>query len=568
MTAAAYDGTVQIVKTLLEYNADVNSQNGWALQTAAANGHIEIVDLLLNHGADVDAHTTHEGMPQGTALQAAVEASNEDIVDLLLQHGANPKLGAGELTCPVIAAAKKGEQEILDRLVKAKADVDVLGGPHRASALTYAAMSLPQSSICSLLDAGADINLADNDGDTALILASWFGDAEVVQCLLDRGADVLHRNKAGKNALQRALESDKSECVNILVAHISEIMEALRVAVESGNAAVTAVIRGVESGKQGLDYDELSIPTDWNMRGSQRDNIFKADEARNDVSVKYIPNQNLSAQRLREEHQASVGAVYYESDPTNLPQDETKVGRDATGMTNRKICDPKNVTRPDTFAVPGEGPQRVTSQPHSSWTQGTDIPPLSNGNQTVHPVSGPIKRKPINSLDAYGNVPPTANGPGFVSHQTGQAPHLTQAPRPDLQRIQQPMAIPIQPDTSSYQTSSQHHSRQPHASSARTPHSNSPNSTQGNLYHAYQPHQQQRRVASYGDHRDSSEQQAYQQSAQWSSHPRPYPSGIQAEFHRNSAANQPGQPGQRPQDQSSRPPFLGTKSPWSCDRQT
>lgn len=241
---------------LLDAGADINSPNGWALQTAAAEGHMEIVELLLKRRADVNALTTNDNMSSGTALQAAVEAGNGDIVALLLEHGADPNLGGGSLTCPIIAAANNGEKEILDRLINAKADVNRLGGEYNSTPLTYAAMYLPQESLRSILDAGADINFADNDGDTPLILAARAPDAKSVQFLLDRGADVLLRNNNNDNALDVAVATEDIDCITTVAKHVSAIMEALNVAMEGGDAAVTAVVRSVENRKQELNYDD------------------------------------------------------------------------------------------------------------------------------------------------------------------------------------------------------------------------------------------------------------------------------------------------------------------------
>ena len=41
-----------------------------------------------------------------------------------------------------------------------------------------------------LLEHGADINLPDNYGHTALMMASLEGNTEIVRLLLDQGADV------------------------------------------------------------------------------------------------------------------------------------------------------------------------------------------------------------------------------------------------------------------------------------------------------------------------------------------------------------------------------------------
>ncbi|RBA22188.1 hypothetical protein FPRO05_00535 [Fusarium proliferatum] len=207
LTAASFDGTIEIIKLLLDAGANINSADGWALQTAADQGHVEVVNLLLERGADVNATTTNTNMPKCTALQAAVESGKGDIVDILLEHGADPNLGGGEFSHPIIAAASKGEEAIFKKLLGAKADVTVVGGEYNSTPLTYTAIYLPLDSIRLLLDAGADINHADNEGDTALILTAWSGDHESVQFLLDRGADVLVRNKA----VIRSVQNQKQE---------------------------------------------------------------------------------------------------------------------------------------------------------------------------------------------------------------------------------------------------------------------------------------------------------------------------------------------------------------------
>jgi ankyrin repeat protein len=58
LIASAYDGTLDILRMLLDGGAKSNSPNGWALQTAAAQGHLDVVKELLIRGANVDACST------------------------------------------------------------------------------------------------------------------------------------------------------------------------------------------------------------------------------------------------------------------------------------------------------------------------------------------------------------------------------------------------------------------------------------------------------------------------------------------------------------------------------
>jgi uncharacterized protein len=69
-----------------------------------------------------------------------------------------------------------------------------------------------------LLAAGADVEVKDNDGWTALIYASMYGYKEVVQMLLDAGADVEVKDKWGQTALMYASMHERKDVVQALLA--------------------------------------------------------------------------------------------------------------------------------------------------------------------------------------------------------------------------------------------------------------------------------------------------------------------------------------------------------------
>lgn len=85
---AALKGHTQLVRKLIERNADVN-KTGWTpLHYAATNGHLAIIELLLENHAYIDAES-----PNGTTpLMMAAHYGTPAAVRLLLEAGADPTL--------------------------------------------------------------------------------------------------------------------------------------------------------------------------------------------------------------------------------------------------------------------------------------------------------------------------------------------------------------------------------------------------------------------------------------------------------------------------------------------
>ena len=84
------------------------------------------------------------------------------------------------------------------------------------TALIWASMYDYTEVVKLLLESGADVNIKNNYGNTALIWASYNGHTEIVKLLLESGADVNIKNKFGNTALIQASINGNTEVVKLL----------------------------------------------------------------------------------------------------------------------------------------------------------------------------------------------------------------------------------------------------------------------------------------------------------------------------------------------------------------
>lgn len=68
------------------------------------------------------------------------------------------------------------------------------------------------------LDNGVSPDLANQDGNTLLMLAAYAGHTTIVQALVERGADVDKQNDRGQTPLAGAVFKKYDEVVDVLVA--------------------------------------------------------------------------------------------------------------------------------------------------------------------------------------------------------------------------------------------------------------------------------------------------------------------------------------------------------------
>lgn len=119
--AAAREGDVETLTTLLAQGGIPDAQLERGLYFAAQRGHGDVVMALLNAGVSANVMTKF-----GTPLQIASRNGHMVVIDRLLAAGANPNLGGGENeTPPILEAAERGKIDAARRLLAGGADVNL-----------------------------------------------------------------------------------------------------------------------------------------------------------------------------------------------------------------------------------------------------------------------------------------------------------------------------------------------------------------------------------------------------------------------------------------------------------
>ncbi|WP_168205176.1 ankyrin repeat domain-containing protein [Bythopirellula goksoeyrii] len=85
------------------------------------------------------------------------------------------------------------------------------------SAFQDAALAGDGRKVQQAIDGGIDVNQADDQQRTALMLAAFNGHTPIVKLLLDDGAELDHRDALGRTALMFAATADNGETVELLI---------------------------------------------------------------------------------------------------------------------------------------------------------------------------------------------------------------------------------------------------------------------------------------------------------------------------------------------------------------
>lgn len=223
---------VKNIWSLIQNSPDLLNRPGpgglTPLQSAALEGKLDVARLLLTNGAAINGVRAGEHTP----LHFAVGNGHNAMVQLLLAHGADPNAMANNGVTPLHLAAVKGYELVAKTLLSNRANArasNVVSQPPRSVAVTLGGLSygIPEpggtplhlavqqgsSNLVRLfIEAGADVDARNPQGQTSLAIAAAGRNPVLVKALLDAKADP----NAGKEPpLFKALAS--VELVDVLL---------------------------------------------------------------------------------------------------------------------------------------------------------------------------------------------------------------------------------------------------------------------------------------------------------------------------------------------------------------
>jgi hypothetical protein len=209
----------QAVRLLLDRGAlpsgvDIHGES--ALARAACRGSAEVVQILLDRGADPDL-----GRPLFSAVQCPgfypEKRQHTEIVHLLLDRGAAVDRCDERQRRPLHFTAMRPDLDRMRLLLDRKADPNVLENNTGNSPLLWASATGSVEAVGLLLDHGAAVNLRNPfDCATALHRAAANGHLGVVRNLLAKGADPELTDQHGDTALGLAVKNNQTSVIDFL----------------------------------------------------------------------------------------------------------------------------------------------------------------------------------------------------------------------------------------------------------------------------------------------------------------------------------------------------------------
>jgi len=188
---------------------------------AVGDDNVQEMKRLISAGADINSDLTGDGM---TPLMLA---QSPEMVNLLIQQGANVNQKDSKMATALLYLLFSDQAEqILPLLLNNGADVNAVASGMNNETPILAARQLfyegrdfkrAERVVRILHNGGANINAQDAEGYTLLITAAVNNKLRLAQLMIALGANIEIRSKEGMTALDYAKQMKHEEIVDLLI---------------------------------------------------------------------------------------------------------------------------------------------------------------------------------------------------------------------------------------------------------------------------------------------------------------------------------------------------------------
>jgi len=205
------------MKLLIEHGADVNAKaktgNTPLLIASIGHGKYDAIKLLIDKGANVLAVNNRKE----NALVRAALFGDTATISLLLGKGLDINAFTLDSTTALINAVLNANKPVIFQLLEKGADADVLSF-FGLTPLSFAVIFTDAEAVRAILKKTKKVNAMDVGGNSVLMYAGYneHDDVEMIQALLDNGADVNIKAKDGATALSWASKKGNTATVALL----------------------------------------------------------------------------------------------------------------------------------------------------------------------------------------------------------------------------------------------------------------------------------------------------------------------------------------------------------------
>ena len=205
------------MKLLMQHGADINAKaktgNTPLLIACVGHGKYDAVKLLIDKGADVLSVNNKKE----NALIRASQFGDTATISLLLRKGIDINALSQDSTTALINAILNANKPVIFQLLNRGANTEIQSF-FGLTSLSFAAIFTDAEVVKAILKRTKKADAPDYGGNTALMYAGYneYDDVEMIQALLDNGADVNAKSKDGATPLSWASKKGNTATVALL----------------------------------------------------------------------------------------------------------------------------------------------------------------------------------------------------------------------------------------------------------------------------------------------------------------------------------------------------------------